>query len=144
MHMYTLRLARSDDLEPMMEIGHEGLRPHAEQHREWVQAEEERGFREHFDLPDVRIIEVGGRAIGYLKVIDMGDHVDLEGIYIERECRSRGIGRLVITDLLARTPKPVRLRVYQSNPARRLYQRLGFRELGGERGRIHMEHPGGI
>ena len=43
---YSLRPAIESALEAMMRIGHEGIRPYAEQLWEWDQADQERRFRE--------------------------------------------------------------------------------------------------
>ena len=46
--------------------------------------------------------------------------------------RNTGIGTSLLTELLAeaeRAKKPVRIHVEQFNPARRLYDRLGFSQI---------------
>ena len=139
---YSLRPARIDDLEPMMAIGHEGIRPYVEAVRGWDEAEEERGFAAHF-VPDlISIILVDGREVGYIKLEDRGDHIYLDGIYLDETHRSQGLGRDIIGGVLSDAHadgKRVRLRVLKPNPARRLYERLGFREVGGDRDHFDME-----
>jgi ribosomal protein S18 acetylase RimI-like enzyme len=66
--------------------------------------------------------------------VDEGERViTLVDVAVLPEYRNRGIGRELLHDLLVRAAsakKPVRLHVLKSNPARRLYQRLGFRDVG--------------
>lgn len=124
----------------MMAIGHEGIRPHVEAVREWIPETEEQGFRDHFRPELIKIITVNGEDAGYLKVENHDDHVFVDGIYISCGFRSRGIGARVLTDLLRTASVPVRLRVLRSNPAQRLYARLGFKKVGTTGDSLLMEY----
>jgi ribosomal protein S18 acetylase RimI-like enzyme len=57
------------------------------------------------------------------------------GFAVLTEHRGRGIGTAALRMLLgeaARAGKPVRLHVERTNPARHLYERLGFRWIADE------------
>jgi GNAT superfamily N-acetyltransferase len=139
---YNLRPAIESDLDLMMRIGHDGIRPYVEQLWQWDQADQERRFREGFDLATISIVRVDDRDVGYLKVEYHDDHVFLAGIYLDRAYRSRGFGSELIVDLLERCwnlRKPLRLRVLRPNPAQRLYRRLGFRPIEETETHIYME-----
>jgi len=126
----------------MMRIGHDGIRPYVEQLWKWDQAEQERRFRESFDLDTIKIVCVDGRDVGYLDVKNHDDHLLLAGIYLDSQYRRLGLGSKIIGDLLmecARLHKPLRLRVLRSNPAQRLYRRLGFRSFKETESHIYME-----
>lgn len=142
---YSLRGATDADLEPMMRIGHEGLRPHIEALRGWDQAEHEAGFREHFVPEQISIVEVGGVAVGYFKMLEEEDHCFLEGIYLGAEVRGQGLGTRILEDLLdccGQAGKPMRLQVFQTNPAQHLYRRLGFAVTRETDTHLFMErHP---
>lgn len=59
----------------------------------------------------------------------------LNRIEIDPEFQGRGVGTAIVTDLqrqCAERRVPARLEVFPHNPARHLYQRLGFREVGRE------------
>ena len=127
---YTLRSASEDDVQPMMHIGHEGLRPHVEPLRGWNEEAEKRGFLEHFEIDRVQVILVDGAAVGYVKCVDHNDHRFVDGIYIAASYRGGGLGTAVLSNMLAESDRPVRLRVHKTNPARRLYERLGFLVIG--------------
>lgn len=60
---YTLRQAVESDLEPMMRIGHEGIRPYVEQLWGWDQADQERRFRENFHVARISIVEAEGGVL---------------------------------------------------------------------------------
>ena len=141
---YNLRQAVETDLEPMMRIGHEGIRPYVEQLFGWDQADQERRFRESFDVTTISIVRVDGQDIGYLDIEDSDDHVFLAGIYLDKDYRRRGVGSELIVDLLKSCQsrsKPLGLRVLRTNPAQRLYKRLGFRTIGETETHIYMESP---
>ena len=142
--MYTLRRARPEDSAKMMAIGHEGLRPYVESVRGWDVEVEEKGFISHF-IPDlVSIIQVDGRDVGYIKTEDRGEHLYIDGIYIERTARSSGVGGQVLADLISSTDKALQLRVYKVNPAANLYSRLGFKVIEDDDDAFIMRREAGI
>src|SRR4030095_11388857 len=141
---YSLRPAVESDVESMMRIAHEGIRPYVEQLWQWDQADQERRFREAFDVTATNIVVVDGRDIGYLHIDHHEDHVFLTGIYLAHEYRRRGLGSELIVDLLERCRslrKPLRLRVLRPNPAQSLYGRLGFRTIAETETHFYMEAP---
>jgi ribosomal protein S18 acetylase RimI-like enzyme len=95
-----------------------------------------------FDELPIQIIEQSGSPIGYLCVLHEEDHDFVKEIALVPEAQARGLGSeiicAVIRDPLARNVL-VRLSVWNDNPARCLYERLGFRVYGVEGSRIKME-----
>ena len=82
-----------------------------------------------------RLILLGNQPIGALTTDDSGDETILVDIAVLPELQGRGIGAVVIEGMLdaARIAgKKVSLHVQRGSPATRLYQRLGFRETGGD------------
>lgn len=76
-----------------------------------------------------RVIEQGGAAVGRIYVDLTGDACHLIDIALMPMARGRGAGGAILTDLMAhaaRMKKPVTLSVIADNPARRLYERMGF------------------
>jgi GNAT superfamily N-acetyltransferase len=62
-------------------------------------------------------------------------HIANAGYVVSREARGRGVGRALVTDSIARAPlagfDAVQFNlVFASNPGRRLYEELGWREIG--------------
>ncbi|WP_241300026.1 GNAT family N-acetyltransferase [Burkholderia stabilis] len=85
-------------------------------------------IRAHFD--DAMIVCEGADAIGLLKVTRAADEWHVHQIQILPAHQGRGIGEAVLRELLgdaARENVPVSLSVLHGNPARKLYERLGFR-----------------
>jgi ribosomal protein S18 acetylase RimI-like enzyme len=140
-HMFSFRLPLNSDYQFCKEIGHEGLRPYIEKLRGWDQAREDEGFNTHWDMAAIKIIQVKGEDVGYFKVLTYASHVFLEGIYIHRCWRDKGLGRAVIRKIINEARRPVRLNVYKNNPAYGLYKQIGFTTVGESETRYHMEYP---
>jgi GNAT superfamily N-acetyltransferase len=141
---YTLRPAAGADFEFMRRVGHEGLRPYIEAVTGWDEAYHTERFREKFAPGRQQVIQVDGRDAGYLDVVENGEAFTVEGIYLDAPFRNRGLGTAILRDVLdraGRAGKPVRLRVLLRNPARRLYERLGFRVTATTETQFMMEHP---
>lgn len=85
-------------------------------------------------FPDLErsVIEQGGAAIGRVYVNLTGATCHLVDISILPEFRGQGRGRALLADLMAHAAgvaKHVTLSVLESNPAARLYVRMGFRVI---------------
>ena len=90
-------------------------------------------YRQNFPKANHAIIEVGGVAAGRLYVDRADGILHLIDISLLPEYRGRGIGTALVQALLDEAVPAggtVRLSVAMSNPAQRLYQRLGFRTVG--------------
>ena len=75
------------------------------------------------------IILRDGQPVGRIFVDEGEREIALVDVALIPEFRNKGIGRYLLDLLLARAAavkKPVRLHVSKLNPARRLYERLGF------------------
>jgi ribosomal protein S18 acetylase RimI-like enzyme len=96
---------------------------------------QQRYYRTVYAEADCRIILVDGVPVGQMYVERQPTVIVLMGFAVLAEQRGRGIGATALRMLLdeaARDGKPVRLHVEQTNPARRLYERLGFRWIADE------------
>lgn len=79
------------------------------------------------------IVELDDAAIGRLCVDRRPDALHVVDIGLLPEHRGRGVGGRLLGSLLDEARQrgvPVRLHVTRGNPARRLYERLGFRRVG--------------
>jgi ribosomal protein S18 acetylase RimI-like enzyme len=75
------------------------------------------------------VIELNQVPIGVQLVDRPGTHIQLVPLYIAKEFQRRGFGTQLVKRLLLEasgTELPVRLRVLAVNPAKALYERLGF------------------
>lgn len=99
----------------------------------WDDAEQAARFRENFKPDDVHIIILDGHDAGLLHVEHGTTEIFLVNIQVAPEFQNRGLGTEVMRALLneARTRKlPLRLQVLKVNPARNLYERIGFAVVG--------------
>jgi ribosomal protein S18 acetylase RimI-like enzyme len=89
------------------------------------------------------VIEADGTDAGWLVLHTMPDEVRVVDIMVLPALRGQGIGMAVLRGILASAAasgKPVRLNVYITNHAAiRLYERLGFRRIGGDEVQHFME-----
>ena len=88
------------------------------------------------------IIEWQRQDIGVLTIVREPTHIQLEQIFILPPYQNKGIGTHFIRETAreAKTAgKPLRLRVLDVNPARRLYEREGFAITAVTPERIFME-----
>ena len=72
------------------------------------------------------------------------DHIELAQLFILPSHQNRGIGTSILRSIMQearQAGKPVRLRLLAVNPARRLYEREGFRVSSTTPERIYMELP---
>ena len=109
----------------------------------WTDAEKEAFLRMQFvaqdrywreQRPDAAfdVILVRGRPAGRLYVDRSAAEIRIVDIALLPEHRGRGVGTLLIRRVLdegSQTGRPVTIHVERANPARALYERLGFRQI---------------
>ena len=91
------------------------------------------------------IILLSGKPVGLLKVARDGKNWDLIQIQVLPEKQGTGLGSEVLTKLLdeaVQAKAAVTLSVLKVNPARRLYERLGFRIVDENERAYDMEFRG--
>jgi ribosomal protein S18 acetylase RimI-like enzyme len=91
------------------------------------------GYAADFPNAECQIILANGEPVGRMIVDRMGEQVRLVDIAVLAAYRNRGVGAQLIGQLIAESHasgKPLNLRVVKGNPAIRLYQRLGFTQVG--------------
>lgn len=103
---------------------------------------QQHGHRASSPMATDRILVVAGRPVGRMLVDTSGPSVLLVDIAVLPELRGQGWGTAALRALFEeadRAGKPVALQVACDSPARRLYQRLGFREGGTDGVYVRME-----
>ena len=99
-------------------------------------------IRGNYQNVEERILLAGGEAAGWMAMDRPEDAIWLLEIAVVPEHRSKGIGTEAIRELLREAGErglPVRLHVNAANRAARLYERLGFRRVGGDEVRHLLE-----
>lgn len=125
-----LRPCRPDDDEFVFRVRKAAFKKYIElTYGPWDEMAQRLMHRDGFRPQDTQIISVGGREVGWIEIHDRPADLYLANIYLLPDTQGRGIGALLIEKLLERGRRqwrPVTLRVLKVNPARRLYERLGF------------------
>ena len=108
----------------------------------WSDEETERlNFADSYDEEHTQVIIVDGKDAGWLTVQRARD-IHLDSIYLVPAHQRKGIGTSLVRTLIAEADKSgmvVRLSTAKINPARRLYERLGFIVVDEGPYKIHME-----
>ena len=91
-----------------------------------------RAYQENYPDGTFDIIELNGERIGRLYVDRRDKEIEIVDIALLPLFRARGIGRMLLAEILAEaseTQRTVLIYVENFNPARRLYDRLGFQHV---------------
>ena len=104
-----------------------------------------RHYVEHYPGASFEVIERGGAPIGRLYLHEGSDDVRVMDIALLPEARGHGIGAALlrsVIDAAAASGRRVSVHVELGNPARRLYERLGFLPVEERGHHLLMEcHP---
>ncbi|SDP33875.1 GNAT family N-acetyltransferase [Afipia sp. GAS231] len=105
------------------------MQPYVQELVTWDEQEQRATFAAQWKLDEVSIISVEGNDVGWLQVAELPAEIRLQKFYVSPQYQGSGIGSEVLGNLLVAwrsTDKKIVLRVLKNNPARRLYERLGF------------------
>lgn len=119
----------------------------------WTPAQQEAFLRMQFNARlrwhelvyaqiDHQLVLVDEQPAGRILIAREANGLRLVDIALLAEYRNRGIGTQLLRDLISRSEKenlPLRLQVDKSNPALRLYQRLGFVKTSADGMNYQME-----
>jgi ribosomal protein S18 acetylase RimI-like enzyme len=99
-------------------------------------------YQEHYEGAAFDVILVGGQPAGRLYLHRRDDEIRIIDIALLPEFCNRGIGTTLLHGLqseAAAAGKPLRIHVERFNPALRLYERLGFRQIDDRGVYLFME-----
>lgn len=111
----------------------------------WNEADQrarfDRFMNEDGDGERMFLLLVDGRAVGMTNYELSGTStLNICNICLMPQYRGQGIGGELLRQYIAQSTRPVlALQVYKQNPARRLYERLGFRVCGETDTHYQME-----
>ena len=99
------------------------------------------GLRQRWDVGQVRIITRDGTDIGWLQSFVKDGTLFLGQLFVDSALRRQGIGTCIVKGLVeeaAKAGRAVTLGVVKTNPALRLYERLGFRTTHEDERKFYM------
>jgi GNAT superfamily N-acetyltransferase len=98
-------------------------------------------FRRQWEVTQVRIITLDGAEIGWLQSTTRDGTFFLGQLFVEASRQRCGIGTEVMHRLISeatRAGQAMTLAVVKINPAKRLYDRLGFRVVRDDERKFYM------
>lgn len=125
----TYRSATEKDYEFCKTLHHQGMRPYVEPLWGWKTDFQDSRYEKLWLPANLKIVRLDNRDIGYIEVTKSGEVVKLVNIFVIEELRGKGIGGLVVSDFIREhkdTAPKLTLNVLWNNPAKHLYERLGF------------------
>lgn len=124
----SFRLANEADLPFLVELRQATMASH-EVASGLVRSTEQSLQRVHASFEVAQIILLAGQPVGVLKVLRHGPEWELLQIQLAPVAQGQGLGSHILRALLSEAKAAgvaLRLGVLKENPARRLYERLGF------------------
>src|SRR5262245_54280437 len=125
-----LRQATVEDTKFLWDVFHIAMKDYITQTRgEWNEQREESQFRDQLDLSAAQVIRSKNLEVGFIMAPIKDNARWIHTICIVPEHQNIGIGTEVVRSVIAEAETqsmPLYLSVLKVNPARRLYERLGF------------------
>ena len=141
---FTLRAALPADVPYLLALRRQTMTEH------WratgrEPTEEEHRSRVLYRFECAQIVEQEGTPVGLFKVAREGSTWKLIQIQVDPALQGRGVGAALIRQLIAEATMAkatLELHVLRQNPARHLYERLGFQVVGEGTYELAMRHVG--
>lgn len=94
----------------------------------------------HYDA--YHLVNLSDQVVGAVKFTVNNDSLYVMQLQVHPDFQRRGLGQAVIEYLASQYPTlAMTLTVLKANPARGLYQRLGFSQVGEDNYEYHMRRP---
>lgn len=125
----ALRPATSSDFDFLFDLHRAAMRDYIATTWGWDENWQREYFQQHFTPEAYQIITVGEQDVGVVAVRRHENELFLSNIEILPEHQNKGIGTAVISRVVQEARQngwAMTLQVLKVNPARRLYERLGF------------------
>ncbi len=134
---YELRPATSDDYAYCYRLTKRNMQNLFCKHwGGWVSAE----FRKGFVVENIAMVIIAGKRAGYLNIIREPSFIYIDNIQLSPAWQNQGIGTSLLNCLLdTHSGISIRLTTFEDNPAKRLYERMGFVVLARNGMTVKME-----
>ena len=122
------------------------MREYVDQTWGWRDADQRTRFNQSFRPGDREIIEIENVPVGFISTESTPGKLRLLSIEITPSYQRQGIATSLVQDLISEATNAdqlVELQVLRVNPARKLYERLGFTLRSETKTHFIMEHPAG-
>ncbi len=105
-------------------------------------SDEEHVARAHDFFEATHILLKSSQRIGVLKCLETQNSIEIIQFQILPQYQGMGIGKDIVHDLISKAElasKSIILKVLKENPARHLYERIGFKITGEDQYEFHMK-----
>ncbi len=140
---FELRPSSRSDLAFCWPIYRESMLPLTEAVTQWNEAAQQKLVEQAVGHAGTSILQAEKADAGWLQVEETGHAVQLRHLYLAAEMRNRGLGTAFLAWMKERADrkrKDLVLEVMTNNPARRLYERLGFKPLETAGNKVTMRY----
>ncbi len=140
---FELRAAAAQDFAFCWPIYRDALQPLTQELGEWREPAERRIVELALADAGASILQAEGADAGWLHVEETRHLVQLRQLYLLPTMRNRGLGTSFLgwmKERSVRKRKDLTLDVMANNPARRLYERLGFKPLTTAGNKLTMRY----
>jgi ribosomal protein S18 acetylase RimI-like enzyme/2'-5' RNA ligase len=133
------RPCQPSDRDFIYRLVEEALRPLVSAYFPWDEAQFERNWSQSWHKKVIVLAE--DRPVGYIQYdVSPVDSMYIGGLFLAPAARRRGWGEWLLTTMEGAAPgRPVRLHVWENNPAVRFYTKHGYRVIGAEGHKVLME-----
>jgi GNAT superfamily N-acetyltransferase len=108
---------------------------------------QEISFRQQWNSMQVRIIALDDTDVGWVQTIREDDELFVAQMFVDSRFQRKGVGTEVMKRLISEANAfhlAVRLNVIRINPARRLYERLGFQVTHEDDRKFYMKRDADV
>jgi GNAT superfamily N-acetyltransferase len=140
---FEFRPARPADLGFCWPIYRDAMKPLTEAVGPWDEAAQHKLIKAAVADPDTSILQQADVDVGWLQVEETRHVVHLQQLFLLPAARNKGLGTAFLTwmkERAERKRKDLTLDVMTNNPARRLYERLGFKAVTTANSKITMRY----
>jgi ribosomal protein S18 acetylase RimI-like enzyme len=125
----AFRPASEGDISFLYDLHVATMKKYIDQTWGWDDAFQDLLFKKNYVPAEFQVITFDDADIGMLSIEERDEEIFLRTIKIHPDYQNKGIGTAIISKIIADGTlkmKPIGLRVLKVNPAKRLYDRLGF------------------
>jgi GNAT superfamily N-acetyltransferase len=140
---FELRASKASDLAFCWPIYRDAMQSLAQGLTAWNEATQRRLIEQAVGHAGTSILQAEKADAGWLQVEETKHVVQLHHLYLLPEMRNRGLGTAFLIWMKERADrkfKDLTLEVTPNNPARRLYERLGFKALATTDNKLTMRY----
>ena len=138
---FELRPASSADFEFCWSLYRDSMKPLTIELLQWNESRQRQIIEQSLADSGTSIIVASGSDIGWLQIKETCEEIYLGQLYVMSSMQNRGIGTAIARQLCesaSRKNKTLTLEVMKNNPARLLYERLGFDVVGSSKYKLKL------